>query len=119
MKDSRRISDSNLREPSYPKTGSGSVPSNVPAARVGRMPVDLRTSKAFVHLGATSFTNRDTVEGLLPGKALEHYQVVLGLSTATAVDRRTRARFRTAVSASLLPMLRPADIQESKLTSAA
>ena len=50
---------------------------NVPAARVGRMPVDLRTSKAFVHLGATSFTNRDTVEGLLPGKALEHYQVVL------------------------------------------
>jgi hypothetical protein len=50
---------------------------NVPAAHVGRMPVDLRTSKAFVHLGATSFTNRDTVEGLLPGKALEHYQVVL------------------------------------------
>jgi hypothetical protein len=41
------------------------------------MPLDLRTSKAFVHLGATSFTNRDKVEGLLPGKALEHYQVVL------------------------------------------
>jgi Aspartyl protease len=50
---------------------------NVPAAHVGRMPVDLRTSKAFVHLGATSFTNRETVEGLLPGKALEHYQIVL------------------------------------------
>jgi hypothetical protein len=50
---------------------------NVPSTRVGGMPVDLRTSKAFVHLGATSFTNRDTVEGLLPGKAFEHYQVVL------------------------------------------
>jgi hypothetical protein len=50
---------------------------NVPSTRVGGMPVDLRTSKAFVHRGATSFTNRDTVEGLLPGKALEHYQVVL------------------------------------------
>jgi hypothetical protein len=52
-------------------------PVNVPAARVGGMPLDLSTSKAFVHLGTTSFTNRDTVEGLLPGKALEHYQVVL------------------------------------------
>jgi hypothetical protein len=52
-------------------------PVNVPAARVRGMPLDLSTSKAFVHLGTTSFTNRDTVEGLLPGKALEHYQVVL------------------------------------------
>jgi hypothetical protein len=50
---------------------------DVPAVFVSGMPVDLRSSKAFVHLGATSFTNRDTVEGLLPGKALEHYQVVL------------------------------------------
>jgi hypothetical protein len=50
---------------------------NVPLTRVGGMSVDLRASKAFVHLGATSFTNRDTVEGLLPGKAMEHYQVVL------------------------------------------
>jgi hypothetical protein len=50
---------------------------NVPAARVGGMPLDLSASKAFVHLGTNSFTNRDTVEGLLPGKALEHYQVVL------------------------------------------
>jgi hypothetical protein len=49
----------------------------VPAASIEGMPLDLRTSKAFVHLGATSFTNRDKVEGLLPGKALEHYQVVL------------------------------------------
>lgn len=50
---------------------------NVPSTRVGGMALDLSTSKAFDHLGATSFTNRDTVEGLLPGKALEHYQVVL------------------------------------------
>ena len=52
----------------------------LPAARVSGMPVDLRSSKAFVHLGATSFTNRDAVEGVLPGKALEHYQVVLDYS---------------------------------------
>ena len=49
----------------------------VPAAFIGGMPLDLQTSKAFVHLGVASFTNRDKVEGLLPGKALEHYQVVL------------------------------------------
>jgi len=50
---------------------------NVPAARVGGMPLDLSASKAFVHLGTNSFTNRETVEGMLPGKALEHYQIVL------------------------------------------
>jgi hypothetical protein len=41
------------------------------------MPLDLSGSKAFVHLGTASFTNRDKVEGMLPGKALEHYQVIL------------------------------------------
>jgi hypothetical protein len=50
---------------------------DVPAARVGGMPLHLSASKAYAHLGKTSFTNRDTVEGMLPGKALEHYQVVL------------------------------------------
>jgi hypothetical protein len=50
---------------------------NVPAAWVGGMPIDLKGSKAFMHLGAASFTNRDTVDGMLPGKALEEYQVVL------------------------------------------
>jgi hypothetical protein len=50
---------------------------NVPAAFEGEMPIDLGTSKAFMHLGAASFTNRVAVEGLLPGKALERYQVVL------------------------------------------
>jgi hypothetical protein len=49
----------------------------LPTASIGGMPLDMRTSKAFVHLGAASFTNKDKVEGLLPGKALEHYQVVL------------------------------------------
>ncbi len=48
-----------------------------PQIFVGGMPVDVRTTKAFVHLGTTSFTNRVAVEGLLPGKAFEHYQVVL------------------------------------------
>jgi len=48
-----------------------------PAASIGEMPLDLRTRKAFVHLGAASFTNRDNVEGMLPGNALEHYQIVL------------------------------------------
>jgi hypothetical protein len=50
---------------------------NVPTAFLGEMPVDLRTSKAFVHLGVSSFDDRDSVEGLLPGKALQRYQVVL------------------------------------------
>jgi len=48
-----------------------------PQVFVGGMPINVRTTKAFVHQGATSFTNRVAVEGLLPGKALEHYQVVL------------------------------------------
>jgi hypothetical protein len=48
-----------------------------PMAFAGGMPVDLLTSNAFVHLGTASFDNRDRVEGLLPGKALERYQVVL------------------------------------------
>jgi hypothetical protein len=50
---------------------------DAPAALIGGMPLDFGNGKAFVHRGTTSFTNRDTVEGLLPGKALERYQVVL------------------------------------------
>jgi len=50
---------------------------DVPAAFIGGMPLDMRSSKAYMHLGLASFTNRDSVEGLLPGKALERYQVVL------------------------------------------
>jgi hypothetical protein len=50
---------------------------SIPAASIGGMPLDLRTSRAVVHLGAASFTDRDDVEGLLPGKALEPYQVIL------------------------------------------
>ncbi len=50
---------------------------DMPAPNVGGMPLDLTATRAFVHLGAASFTNRDAVEGLLPGKAFEHYQVVL------------------------------------------
>jgi hypothetical protein len=50
---------------------------DAPVARIGGMPLDLGNCKAFMHRGVTSFTNRDTVEGLLPGRALERYQVVL------------------------------------------
>jgi hypothetical protein len=50
---------------------------DVPTAFIGGMPVDLRTSKAFVHLGTNSFDKRQASDGLLPGKAFEHYQVVL------------------------------------------
>jgi len=49
----------------------------IPIAFVANMTLDLGTSRAVIHLGSSSFDNRDRVEGLLPGKALEHYQVVL------------------------------------------
>jgi len=50
-------------------------------AFVDEMPVDLRSSKAFVYMGAGSFIHdRDKVEGMLPGKALQHYQIVLDYS---------------------------------------
>ena len=50
---------------------------NLPLMLAGGMPIDVGASHAFVHLGRNSFTNRVAVEGLLPGKALEQYQVVL------------------------------------------
>jgi hypothetical protein len=51
---------------------------DLPAVLLGEMSIDLQTSKAFVHLGASSFIeNRVNVDGMLPGKALEHYQIVL------------------------------------------
>jgi hypothetical protein len=57
--------------------GSSFTPINPPDALLGSSPVALSTSKAFVHLGKQSFDTRERVEGLLPGKALEPYQVVL------------------------------------------
>jgi len=51
---------------------------NLPTGFVGEMPINLETSKAFVHVGTNSFiSNRDKVDGMLPGKALEHYQIVV------------------------------------------
>jgi hypothetical protein len=51
---------------------------DLPTVLLGEMSIDLQTSKAFVHLGASSFIeNRVNVDGMLPGKALEHYQIVL------------------------------------------
>jgi hypothetical protein len=77
--DERLASDLGLRTegPELSDDGQSYRAVKVPAARVGGMPLDLSGSKAFVHLGTASFTNRDKVEGMLPGKALEHYQVIL------------------------------------------
>lgn len=51
---------------------------DLPSGFVGEMPVDLQTSKAFVHVGKSSFIrNRYKLDGMLPGKALERYQIVL------------------------------------------
>ena len=50
---------------------------DLPLAFAGEMPINL-ASKAFVHMGANSFlNNRYKLDGMLPGKALEHYQIVL------------------------------------------
>jgi hypothetical protein len=57
--------------------GERYVPVNPPPTRIGTFPVSLGTSKAFIHLGSRSFDTRERVEGMLPGKALEPYQVVL------------------------------------------
>jgi hypothetical protein len=57
--------------------GSGFSPVSAPKAYLGAKPISLSTSKAFVHLGKRSFDTRERVEGLLPGKALEPYDIVL------------------------------------------
>ena len=57
--------------------GQTYAPTTVPAALFGTLHVDLSTSKAFIHTGSTSFDTREEVEGMLPGKALERYQVVV------------------------------------------
>jgi hypothetical protein len=53
------------------------APTTPPVAQTGSMLVTLSTSKAFIHPGEQSFDRRERIEGLLPGKALEPYQVVL------------------------------------------
>jgi hypothetical protein len=53
------------------------APVTMPPAMIGGFSVSLATSKAFIHLGARSFDPREHIEGLLPGKALEPYQVVI------------------------------------------
>jgi hypothetical protein len=57
--------------------GMSYSPTDPPMAYIGSWPVALSTSKAFIHQGKESFDTRERVEGLLPGKALELYQVVL------------------------------------------
>jgi hypothetical protein len=53
------------------------VPTLPPVAWFGATIIVLSSSKAFIHMGKSSFDTRERVEGLLPGKALEPYQVVL------------------------------------------
>jgi hypothetical protein len=57
--------------------GSRFAPANPPVVQFASMPLSLSTSKAFIHLGRNSFDTRERIEGLLPGKALEPYQVVV------------------------------------------
>jgi hypothetical protein len=90
---------------------------DVPAAFVSGMPVDLRSSKAFVHLGATSFTNRDTVEGLLPGKALESIKLSLIIHSKCCLLAKPVV-FRTGERDCSARMLHPADTRESRSESA-
>lgn len=71
------------------------VPTVPPVAQFGTTVVVLSSSKAFIHMGKSSLDTRERVEGLLPGKALESYQVVLdypkqrfSISPAGCVRRR-------------------------------
>ena len=57
--------------------GARFAPTKPPVVQFGSMLVSFSTSKAFLHLGKNSFDTRERIEGLLPGKALEPYQVVI------------------------------------------
>jgi len=59
------------------EAGARFVPASLPTAQFGPVLVSLSTSQAFLHPGKNSFDTRERIEGLLPGKALEPYQVVL------------------------------------------
>jgi hypothetical protein len=58
-------------------SGERYAPVKMPPAIIDGFSVSLATSNAFIHLGARSFDPREHIEGLLPGKALEPYQVVI------------------------------------------
>lgn len=53
------------------------APVELPPVWIGKFQVSLATSKAYIHRGAGRFDPRDAVEGMLPGKALEPYEVVV------------------------------------------
>jgi hypothetical protein len=65
------------RAQSIEQDGARFAPTTPPFAQLGSTTIALSTSKAFIHLGSGSFDTRERVEGMLPGKALEPYQVVL------------------------------------------
>jgi len=62
---------------SVEEDGARFAPTKPPVVQFGSVPVSLSTSKAFLHVGKNSFDTRERIEGLLPGKALEPYQVVI------------------------------------------
>lgn len=71
--------DLGLQSAGDPITDEGArfVPTVPPVIQFGSTPIVLTSSKAFIHLGESSFDTRERVEGLLPGKALEPYQLIL------------------------------------------
>ncbi len=75
----RLADDLGLKPAGEPITDGGArfLPTVPPVAQFGLMTVKLDSSKAFIHVGGSSFDTRERVEGLLPGKALEPYEVVL------------------------------------------
>ena len=58
-------------------SGERFAPVDLEQVMIGGIAVDLTTSKAYIHGGSRSFDRRQHVEGLLPGKALEAYQIIL------------------------------------------
>ena len=53
------------------------APVDLQHVMIGSFAVNLDTSNAYIHRGSRSFDRREHIEGLLPGRALEPYQVVV------------------------------------------
>ena len=77
--DETLASDLGLKPSGAEITDSGErfAPVDLEHVMIGEFAVNIGTSKAYIHRGSRSFDRREHVEGLLPGKALELYQVVV------------------------------------------
>jgi hypothetical protein len=58
-------------------SGEQFAPVDLEHVMIGGFAATLGTTKAYIHRGSRSFDRREHIEGLLPGKALEAYQVVV------------------------------------------